>query len=348
MEAKRFDPATLEDIRARVRLIDLVARDGVRLVRRGREWWGCCPFHAEKSPSFSVSEAKGFYHCFGCGAHGDVFGYLTARGRSFVESVAELADLAGVEVQGRRPSRPLAPIVPRQTAAQAAEEEERIRLTARSIWARSRPGRGTVVEAYLRQGRGLDLDAIGGVPAALRLLPDHPLLDGDRRVIHSGPAMVAPLVTADRQIVGIHRTWLLPDGSGRLKTVDGQPVRGKKMLGQHMGAVIPLAARAERMQAGEGIETALSGWCAVPGLPAVAFGSLGNLTGRSDDASAGVQPWAGLQELVWLFDADGKDPEETARLVERGLRRFAAAGVVARRADPPQGHDFNDLYRREG
>jgi len=48
----------------------------IKLARRGSEWIGLCPFHDEKTPSFSVNEAKGFYHCFGCGAHGDVIRFI--------------------------------------------------------------------------------------------------------------------------------------------------------------------------------------------------------------------------------------------------------------------------------
>ena len=62
--SRRYSEAYLQDLRARTRLVDLIGRD-VRLTRRGQEQEGLCPFHAEKTPSFMVVEAKGFYHCFG-------------------------------------------------------------------------------------------------------------------------------------------------------------------------------------------------------------------------------------------------------------------------------------------
>jgi len=62
-----FPPEFLDDLRARLPIADVVARR-VKLTRRGREHVGLCPFHKEKSPSFTVSDDKGFYHCFGCGA----------------------------------------------------------------------------------------------------------------------------------------------------------------------------------------------------------------------------------------------------------------------------------------
>jgi DNA primase len=348
---RRFPDSLLDDIRARVSLVTLIGRD-IRLTRQGREHAGLCPFHSERSPSFTVSEEKGFFHCFGCGAHGDAFGYLTMRGRSFIEAVTELADMAGVAVEGRRPSAPLAPMVTRLSPEDVEAEQAEDIDKARALWASTVEGRGSIVEVYLRDGRGLDLDAIGGVPACLRLAGR---LDywarakggGELRVVWSGPAMVAPLVTPDRRIIGVHRTWLLPDGSDRLRQAEGMALKGKKMLGTHSGAVIPLAGRAARMQGGEGIETSLSGWCAVPGLPAVCLGSLGNFSGRKD-GSGGWSPWPGLADFTWLEDADGKDPADMRGKVERGMRRLVAAGVTARRAMPPQGMDMNDLYRRRG
>lgn len=70
-----------------------------KLQRAGREWKACCPFHNEKTPSFTVNDEKGFYHCFGCGAHGDVIRWMTdQRGLQFMDAVKELAAQAGMEV----------------------------------------------------------------------------------------------------------------------------------------------------------------------------------------------------------------------------------------------------------
>ena len=93
-----FSPQFLDEIRARLSLSDIVSRR-VKLTQRGREHTGLCPFHNEKSPSFTVSNDKNFYHCFGCGAHGDVIGYLMrSDGVSFPEAVERLAAEAGLEV----------------------------------------------------------------------------------------------------------------------------------------------------------------------------------------------------------------------------------------------------------
>ena len=93
-----ISPKFLEEIRTRVTLSETVGRS-VKLVRRGREQIGLCPFHNEKSPSFTVSDEKNFYHCFGCGAHGDVIGYvMKVDGLTFPEAVEALAKEAGLDV----------------------------------------------------------------------------------------------------------------------------------------------------------------------------------------------------------------------------------------------------------
>ena len=88
----------LDEIRAKVPIADVVGQR-VKLVRKGREYTGLCPFHNEKTPSFTVNEAKGFYHCFGCGAHGDVIKFeMEAGGLPFMDAVTKLANRAGLKV----------------------------------------------------------------------------------------------------------------------------------------------------------------------------------------------------------------------------------------------------------
>ncbi len=88
----------LDELRAKVSIVDVVG-DKVKLVRKGREYQACCPFHNEKTPSFTVNEAKGFYHCFGCGAHGDIIKFeMEANGLPFMDAVEKLAHKAGLEV----------------------------------------------------------------------------------------------------------------------------------------------------------------------------------------------------------------------------------------------------------
>ena len=88
----------IDELMARVDIVDVVDRR-VPLTRKGKEFMACCPFHEEKTPSFTVSPSKQFYHCFGCGAHGTAIGFLMEYGNlSFVETVEELADGVGLQV----------------------------------------------------------------------------------------------------------------------------------------------------------------------------------------------------------------------------------------------------------
>ena len=96
-----FTPEFLDEIRARLLLSEVIG-SSVRLERRGSEYIGLCPFHQEKTPSFAVTDTKGFYHCFGCGAHGDVIRYIVeTENLSFPEAVERLAGRAGLAMPER-------------------------------------------------------------------------------------------------------------------------------------------------------------------------------------------------------------------------------------------------------
>src|SRR3990172_643898 len=104
--AGNFPPHLLDEIRSRVDLVDLIS-EYVPLKRAGENWKARCPFHAEKTPSFTVSARKGLFHCFGCGAGGDAFGFLMRQDRlAFPEAVRVLAERAGVEVPRGQESEP--------------------------------------------------------------------------------------------------------------------------------------------------------------------------------------------------------------------------------------------------
>ena len=144
--------AFLDELRARVTLSSLVMRT-TKLLRAGREWKACCPFHDEKTPSFTVNDEKGFYHCFGCGAHGDAIRWMTdQRGLSFMDAVKELAAEAGMEVP--RPD-------PRE--AQRAEERAGLHdvMAAAQEWYRITldSAEGGAARAYL-DSRGFDAHTV--------------------------------------------------------------------------------------------------------------------------------------------------------------------------------------------
>ena len=96
----------IDDLVARADIVEVIGRR-VQLKKAGREFKACCPFHDEKTPSFTVSPSKGFYHCFGCGAHGTAVGFLMEFDHmSFVEAIEGLANSMGVEVPRDESDRP--------------------------------------------------------------------------------------------------------------------------------------------------------------------------------------------------------------------------------------------------
>jgi DNA primase len=91
-------PRFLDEVKNHIGLAEVVGAR-VQLTKKGREYHGLCPFHNEKTPSFTVNEDKGFYHCFGCGEHGSVFDFvMKTDNMSFPEAVKKLADDAGIEI----------------------------------------------------------------------------------------------------------------------------------------------------------------------------------------------------------------------------------------------------------
>ncbi|MCX7171215.1 MAG: CHC2 zinc finger domain-containing protein, partial [Proteobacteria bacterium] len=108
--------AFIQELLARIDIVDVIERH-VPLRKAGANYSACCPFHSEKSPSFTVSPSKQFYHCFGCGAHGSAISFIMQySGLGFVETVEELAGNAGLQV-------------PRQIAAQREEAAKKAPLT---------------------------------------------------------------------------------------------------------------------------------------------------------------------------------------------------------------------------
>lgn len=166
-----LSPQFLDELRNRVLLSALVAKT-VKLQKAGREFRACCPFHNEKSPSFYVNDEKGFYHCFGCGAHGDAIRWMTdQRGLAFMDAVKELAQGAGMEVPAPDPR-----------AREKAERDDGLHavMAAAAKWFEEQLGgiEGAAARAYLTRrgipeatakafGIGYAPDARGKLKAAL-------------------------------------------------------------------------------------------------------------------------------------------------------------------------------------
>ena len=96
----------IDDLIARADIVEVLGHR-IQLKKAGHEFKAVCPFHGEKTPSFTVSPQKGFYHCFGCGAHGTALSFLMEHDHmTFVEAVEELARIMGIEVPREESQRP--------------------------------------------------------------------------------------------------------------------------------------------------------------------------------------------------------------------------------------------------
>jgi DNA primase len=175
-----ISPQWLDELRSRITLSALIGRT-VKVTKAGREFKACCPFHNEKTPSFTINDGKGFYHCFGCSAHGDAIRWMTdQRGLSFMDAIKELASEAGMEVPAADP--------------QAAKRAERAKslydvMEAAQKWF-AQQLQGSVAEAYLAK-RKLTKKTIsefgfGFAPESRNKLREALKSFGDAMLIESG------------------------------------------------------------------------------------------------------------------------------------------------------------------
>jgi DNA primase len=140
----------IDELLARVDIVDVIERR-VPLKKAGREWTACCPFHNERSPSFYVSPAKQFFHCFGCGVHGSAIKFLMDYDRlEFPDAVEELAQAVGLTVprEGGRDERP-----------REDKTDLYALLDAAALWYEGELPRNAEAQAYCRK-RGLDAETI--------------------------------------------------------------------------------------------------------------------------------------------------------------------------------------------
>src|SRR5471030_3534365 len=148
-----FPPAFLEELKARVSLSDVVGRKVSLKRRSGSEYAGLCPFHNEKTPSFTVNDKKSFFYCFGCEEKGDAVSFvMKTEGMSFPEAVEKLAREVGLPVPQATPQD-------RERAQQASTLQQVVEEAARWFQKQLRLPVGRNGLDYLR-GRGLSDDTI--------------------------------------------------------------------------------------------------------------------------------------------------------------------------------------------
>lgn len=197
--------------------------------RAGNEWKACCPFHQDRSPSFTIFDGGQRFFCFGCGESGDVLDYVQRLHGVTLPEAAAMLGQAQVPVVV---TRPLPPEPERDTTAEAI-----------SLWRSAVPATGTPAEAYLRR-RGLHLP----IPASIRFARARL---GRREPM---PCLVALVTSVENKAVGVQRCFLTKDG----RKADLPDGRVKFSLGRIRGAAIRLAPCAAELVVTGGIEDGLT------------------------------------------------------------------------------------------
>ena len=176
-----LSPQWLDELRARTTLSAVIA-PSVKLIKAGREFKACCPFHNEKTPSFTVNDEKGFYHCFGCGAHGDAIRFLTDhRGLPFMDAVKELAGKAGMDVPAPTPRPRAAGALGRPLRRHGRRAELVRRAAERRRWRRgarlSRPAAASTPRRSSASASASPPTRAGKLKAALKSLGEDKLIE---------------------------------------------------------------------------------------------------------------------------------------------------------------------------
>lgn len=317
----RIDNADLARIVAGVRdrfpLSGVASKAGVKLVRAGRELKGCCPFHPDKTPSFTIYGDDRRAHCFGCGWSGDVLDFVQqAYAVKLPEAIGMLDGGALRELeQQRAPAKPKADMRP---VAQ--------RLVNASVLIE-----GTPAERYLRS-RGITMP----LPHTLRfarLAP--PQIVGNGVLAANGPdplpTLVAIVTDPAGALVGLQRTYLTEDGrKAAVKATDAdRKPKVKYSLGNVVGGSIQLGPPAASLIVTEGLEDGLT---------------LAQGLGRSVWVAAGtsMMPQMALADVTRavVIGADGDDAGEIA--ATKAAEAFRSGGKAVRVMRPSPGHkDFN-------
>jgi DNA primase len=346
-------PQFLDELRARVSLAEVVGRR-VKLLRRGRDYVGLCPFHKEKSPSFNVVEDKNFYHCFGCGAHGDVIGFVMQTDNlAFPEAVETLARSAGLEVP--QPTRAERERFERQAGLHEALEAACL-FFEKHLWATA----GREARLYLER-RGLDDAAMRRF--RLGFAPDGRIALKQALTADYGEALLAEAGLLRRPDDGgdsydwFRNRIIFPigDRNGRIIAFggrvmgDGQPkyLNSPETPVFHKGAVLYgwAAARAAAAKAPSAIVT--EGYMDVIALQRAGFGTAVAPLGTALTEQQLEELWRLGPEPILCFDGDAAGQRAAARALDRALP-LLRPGMSLRFATLPPGEDPDTLILRQG
>jgi DNA primase len=349
-----FPPEFLDELRQRLALADIVGRR-VKLTRRGREHSGLCPFHKEKSPSFTVSEDKGFYHCFGCGAHGDVIGFvMRSEGLSFPETVERLAGEVGIAVPQSSPEE-------RQRAKRAATLHDVMERAALWFEAQLAAGSGRRARDYLA-GRGLKDETIarfrlGFAPDNRSALKTALLKDEIPEALLVEAGLVGTPEDERETYDRFRDRVMFPitDPRGRVIAFGGRALgeaRAKYLNSPdtplfHKGRILFGLAQAREPAREKGRVLVVEGYMDAIALAEAGFAETVAPLGTAITEDQIALLWRLAPEPVLLFDGDAAGQRAALRAAMRALPMLKP-GHSLRFAVVPEGEDPDSLVRRRG
>jgi DNA primase len=351
----KFSDSFLDEIRARLPVSAVVSRR-VPLKRAGREWKGLSPFNQEKTPSFTVSDQKGFYHCFSSGKHGDIFSFvMETEGLSFPEAVERLAGDAGLPLpkpdpQFERANRERLGLYDALEAATAFFEEriaskegrealdyaDRRGLTPATI-KEFRIGfapnakdalKGTLIKRGFSEGQLLD--------AGLLVKPD----DGRAPYDRFRHRLTIPIVNARGRIIAFGARAL--DAATEPKYLNSPET---KLFDK--GSTVFNFARARGPAFDKGELIVVEGYMDVIALHQAGFANVVATLGTAFTERQMDQLWLLAPEPIICFDGDRAGEAAAARAIDRMLP-VLREGHSFRFAFLPQGSDPDDLVRNQG
>ncbi len=359
----RFSPSFLDEIRDRVPISDVIGRrvtwDRKKTNAPRGDFWACCPFHGEKSPSFHCEDRKGRYHCFGCGVTGDHFRFLTdLEGLSFPEAVQQIADMAGVALPQPDPQ------------AQRRERERTslldvMEMATQFFQDQLQTANGARARAYLRDrglsGRTIETFRLGYAPESRNALKEHLAAKGVPReqieacgLVRFGEGIAVsydyfrdrimfPILSSREKVIAFGGRAMAPDAPAKYMNSPETELF-------HKGNVLYNFARARRAMSGaDGAGTII----AVEGyMDVIALHQAGV---ENAVAPLGTALTENQLELLWklttipvlCFDGDGAGIRAANRAVDLALPHLKP-GRSLRFALLPDGKDPDDLVRHEG
>ena len=344
-------PQWLDELRARITLSTLIGRT-VKVTRAGREYKACCPFHNEKTPSFTINDEKGFYHCFGCSAHGDAIRWMTdQRGLSFMDAVKELAAEAGMDVPAADPR-----------AAKKAEEQASLRDVTQGAadWFTQQldSSNGAPAREYLAKrgisdatrkafGFGLAPDSRSALKEALKKFPTAMLVESGMLIAvddkepydrFRGRLMI-PIRDARGRVIAFGGR-ILGDGEPKYLNSPDTPLFDKGRTLYNLDKASPASRQTNRIIVVEGYMDVIA--LAEAGI-ADAVAPLG--TALTENQLGMI--WRMVPVPVLCFDGDSAGQKAAMRAAMRALP-LLRPGFSLSFATLPTGQDPDDIVRARG